>query len=232
MSGSKFAAVMAAVVLMLSPMASSAQTASDDPQAEDELSLSPVDSDGQDLDQPPPAMASMPAAPDVQATLAVAPRWPLYPSVANPQNSVFNGIPNPVGAPLFNAEYMNVLGPFARLSDGISMRLQLDPDTARYRFTCPSGLCDGFAADVWRAMPNVQRERYLSTIATQIAPRLTARSSFFLIEVIHWEFVGTSRNKSEFVLSALRYQANDGAVGFSGNYIASLRGSDWAEHLP
>lgn len=82
-------------------------------------------------------------------------------------------------------------------------------------------------------MPNSQREHYLSAVAQQLAPRLVSTTPFFLVEVAHFELVGAATSKQPFVISAIRYQSDDGTQSFGGNFSAAAAvRAVWAEHLP
>jgi hypothetical protein len=197
----------------------------------------------QDNPATPPATDAGSIAPDVKATLLMAPPGnPLLPSGKQPNSQtalgfsgsyIVDSTPSPVGAPLFTTVALTVIGPFSLVSDGIGVEIQLDPDRARYQYGCPSGTCEGFAADVWRAMPPPQRENYLNVLADRIAPGVAPRRPWFLVEITHYELIpGRPPNKMPVVLSAIKFELGSGTKTYAADYPRSGQASAWLSNLP
>ncbi len=139
--------------------------------------------------------------------------------------SVFNQIPSPIGEALFSG---------GSLGDGPNNTLPLDGSGAIYAYNCPTGTCQGFASQIWEAMPGAQKQAYLSAVLDGIVafdPSATPT-----ITVQEWA-ITQSGGKPQLVPATLAKvdggrQYFSAGVFFMDGQTAGVRVPHWSDHLP
>jgi hypothetical protein len=153
---------------------------------------------------PTPIPNPTPSAPFVQATLTKGNANLLFPnpgranyhiggssSLPGKDHSLaaINQLPSPVGAPLFADAEEAIGGTWdvtLLLASGKAVTSPFGYDPPVYSYTCSTGQCTGSAADVWQAMPAVQRESYLASVLAAAKPALTWNPKVFMVSVKNW----------------------------------------------
>jgi hypothetical protein len=85
----------------------------------------------------------------------------------------FDTIASPVGAPLFSS----IAHSSAQSGTLYVVTFGIPKGPEKYVYNCRSGLCQGSAADVWVAMPPLQRQQYLSSLLDVYEPIAQAFNS-------------------------------------------------------
>jgi hypothetical protein len=84
----------------------------------------------------------------------------------NPRDpQTYDQVPSPIGVPLFDGIDRMLGG-----TNYYTMQMTIPRGRPIYAFNCPTGQCQGSAADVWAAMPASQQELYLSALLDVYEP--------------------------------------------------------------